>query len=130
VLRIYFWLDGSKHSWLKVRSSVIRLIKRAFQDAGINMPDEERELIFPQGVPVRLMRDESAADDPPASPEKTGMAVGDHVLTAEPASSDAEGGLSSEATEIENQVRQSRKMEGENLLQSDGTHARVGQEPA
>ncbi len=29
-LRIYFWLDGRKHSWLKVKSSVIRLVKKAF----------------------------------------------------------------------------------------------------
>jgi small-conductance mechanosensitive channel len=29
-LKVYFWLDGSQHSWLKVRSSVIRLIKRAY----------------------------------------------------------------------------------------------------
>ena len=26
-LRIYFWLDGKQHSWLKVRSAVIRLTK-------------------------------------------------------------------------------------------------------
>ena len=44
-LRVYFWLDGGRHSWLKVKSSVIRLVKRAFQDAGISLPDEARELI-------------------------------------------------------------------------------------
>ena len=38
-LRIYFWLDGGQHSWAKVKSSVIRLTKRAFQDAGISLPD-------------------------------------------------------------------------------------------
>ena len=30
-LRIYYWLDGSQYSWQKVRSSIIRLVKRAFQ---------------------------------------------------------------------------------------------------
>jgi small-conductance mechanosensitive channel len=54
-LRIYVWLDGTEHSWLKVKSSVIRLIKRAFQAANISMPDEARELVFPQGVPVRML---------------------------------------------------------------------------
>lgn len=51
-LKIHFWLDGRQHSWLKVRSSVIRLVKRAFQDKGISVPDEAREVVFPEGVPV------------------------------------------------------------------------------
>ncbi|MGK2953138.1 MAG: mechanosensitive ion channel domain-containing protein, partial [Thiobacillus sp.] len=57
-LRVYFWLDGSRHSWAKVKSSVIRLVKRAFQDSGISLPDEARELIFPHGVPVRMIESE------------------------------------------------------------------------
>jgi small conductance mechanosensitive channel len=54
-LRVYFWLDGRRHSWLKVRSSTIRLVKRAFQDHGISMPDEAREIVFPEGVPVTMV---------------------------------------------------------------------------
>lgn len=54
-LRIYFWLNGREHSWLKVRSSVIRLVKRAFQQEGISMPDEAREVVFPNGVPVTVV---------------------------------------------------------------------------
>lgn len=54
-LRIYFWLNGREHSWLKVRSSTIRLVKRAFQKEGISMPDESREVVFPKGVPVTLI---------------------------------------------------------------------------
>lgn len=50
-LRVYFWLNGREHSWLKVRSSVIRLVKLAFQQHGISMPDEAREVVFPQGIP-------------------------------------------------------------------------------
>ncbi len=46
-LRVYFWLNGREYSWLKVRSSVIRLVKRAFQEHGISMPDEAREVVFP-----------------------------------------------------------------------------------
>lgn len=42
-LRVYFWLDGRVHSWLKVRSSVIRLVKMAFQKNGISMPDESAD---------------------------------------------------------------------------------------
>ncbi|MEX0643556.1 MAG: mechanosensitive ion channel family protein [Pirellulales bacterium] len=47
-LRVYFWLNGREHSWLKVRSSVIRLVKLAFQKHGISMPDEAREVVFPR----------------------------------------------------------------------------------
>ena len=54
-LRIYFWLNGREHSWLKVRSSVIRLVKRAFQQHSISMPDEAREVVFPQGIPVTML---------------------------------------------------------------------------
>ena len=53
-LRIYFWLDGSQYSWQKVKSSVIRLVKRAYQAADIEMPGEVRELILPDRIPVEL----------------------------------------------------------------------------
>jgi small-conductance mechanosensitive channel len=118
MLRIYFWLDGSTHSWLKVRSSVIRLIKRAFQDNGINMPDEERELIFPQGVPVHLIRAGAPGAEPSTPGIEASVATRGAAAT-EPTASDAEGGLGSNAKEIEDQARQSRKMEGENLLEVD-----------
>jgi small conductance mechanosensitive channel len=106
-LQIYFWVDGNQHSWQKVRSSVIRLVKRAFQEAHISMPDESRELIFPNGVTVRLVEPEDAdimAEDK-AQPEPETVSTG------------AEGGLRSEAGEIERQARHSRTPEeGENLL--------------
>jgi small conductance mechanosensitive channel len=61
-LRVYFWLDGGRHSWLKVKSSVIRLVKRAFQESGISLPDEAREVTFPQGLPVRILEGEGARE--------------------------------------------------------------------
>lgn len=111
-LKVYFWLDGSKHSWLKVRSSVIRLVKRAFQDRGISMPDEARELIFPKGVPVTIRHDsipsESLRKEP--SPE----------AHAEDVATDAEAGLRSDAGEIEQQARSSRvPEEGADLLKNE-----------
>lgn len=51
-LKVYFWVDGSVNSASKVKSAVIRLIKRAFDDAAISMPDEAREVVFPQGIQV------------------------------------------------------------------------------
>lgn len=121
-LRIYFWLNGRDHSWLKVRSSVIRLIKRSFQQQGISMPDEAREVVFPKGVPVMLRRapaaDAEAARGPAAqstiassgSPPARAPAPGTEAVVTK-----AEGGLASDAQELEAQARQS-KPQGEDLL--------------
>lgn len=57
-LRIYYWIDATKHDLLAVRSSVMRIAKQALQRRGISLPDEAREVIFPNGVPV-LMNSES-----------------------------------------------------------------------
>jgi small-conductance mechanosensitive channel len=109
-LRIYFWLDGSKYNWLKVKSSVIRLVKAACQSAGIEMPGETRELILPDRIPVELLRSDGARREQHAMPQ----------TAEEPAmvSTDAEAGLHSTAEEIQEQARRSRvPEEGENLLQ-------------
>ena len=113
-LRVYFWLDGKKHSWLKVQSAVIRLTKGALQEAGISLPDEAREILFPHGVPVQLTRSG-------ATNVKDG-----HIRTFEeskpPAdleldSSESEDNLASDAEDIKAQARTSRLPEqGENLL--------------
>ncbi|MHB8899659.1 MAG: mechanosensitive ion channel family protein [Thermoguttaceae bacterium] len=109
VLRVYFWLDGSKHSWLKVRSSAIRLVKRAFQSHGISMPDEAREVIFPQGVPVHMV-------DRAAQPYPAPLATPQPQQRESP-SVPAEGGLDSEAPQLQEQARHSRLPEkGEDLL--------------
>ncbi len=109
-LRVYFWLDGSKNSWLKVRSSVIRLVKREFQQHGISMPDAAREIIFPKGVPISHEFSEAPLHAAPSS----GAADADKVSTR------AEGGLHSEAAVIEEQARGSRKPVEEDLLDPDG----------
>jgi small-conductance mechanosensitive channel len=112
-LRIYFWVDIARYSNLKVRSAVIRLTKRAFLQAGISLPDEAREVIFPQGVQVQMVEPEAAAAPtrrlPPARIEEM----------AESVANSAEGELVSEAGEIKRQARESRKPEGgANLLES------------
>jgi small conductance mechanosensitive channel len=119
VLKIYFWLDGSEHSWIKVKSSVIRLIKRAFQDAGISMPDESREVVFPQGVPMRMLTEGPAksGDRKPEGVEQSAVPDPErNVSPAEPVATGAEGGLNSEAGEIKSQAERSRQLQGDNLL--------------
>ena len=52
VLKVYFWVNSETHSVLKVSSILMRLIMREYERNGITMPDDAREIIFPQGVPV------------------------------------------------------------------------------
>jgi len=114
-LRVYFWINGREHSWLKVRSSVIRLVKLAFQEHGISMSDEAREIIFPQGVPVTMLNGKPA-DDHDVRPRKQLPADSPH---GEPdaVSTKAEAGFSSEAVVIEEQARQAQPLKHrENLL--------------
>ena len=54
-LKLYFWYDGTIYNGLKLRSALIRQIKGAFESHGISMPDENREILFPEGVPVRML---------------------------------------------------------------------------
>ena len=106
-------LSGLVPDRLKVRSSLIRLVKRAFQERGISMPDEAREVVFPQGVPVRLVR----AKREPAAPEELGR--GRREATPEDAdvATGAEAGLGSEASSIERLAFESRTPEaGQDLL--------------
>ncbi|MDQ6892290.1 MAG: mechanosensitive ion channel [Acidobacteriota bacterium] len=114
-LRVYFWINGREHSWLKVRSSVIRLVKRAFQKSGISMPDEAREVVFPRGVPVTMVeaKSEKRRDGRKEGPTRDG----DAVEKAETVSTKAEAGLKSEADDLEQQAQQARPLpDGENLL--------------
>ncbi|MCO6429888.1 MAG: mechanosensitive ion channel [Deltaproteobacteria bacterium] len=120
-LKIYFWLNGSVHSWLKVRSSVIRLTKRAFQENGITLPDEAREIIFPEGVPVHRAKQD-------ARPKRD--AVKHVVPDVEPTMSSAEGGLSSDADEIATQASHSRQPEEGSSTLMDGRQEPLAPLPA
>jgi len=114
-LRIYFWLNGREHSWLKVRSSVIRLVKRAFQKEGISMPDESREVVFPKGVPVTVIDRENGQQFD--ARQAGGESAGSSPQERDDVSTKAEAGLYSEAVVIEEQARQAGPLnDGENLL--------------
>ena len=109
-LRIYFWVDTQRYNGLKVRSAVIRMLKSAYEAGGISMPDEAREVVFPAGVPVRMV-EEPPRPAPPPAPERTPSA---------PASAKTEGNLESEAKEIEQQAQRARTPEGGPNLLSGG----------
>ncbi|PIS03204.1 MAG: mechanosensitive ion channel protein MscS [Chlamydiae bacterium CG10_big_fil_rev_8_21_14_0_10_42_34] len=98
-LKVYFWLDGKEHSWLKVRSSVIRLVKRGFQLGGISMPDEAREIVFPKGVPLSQLEPKIMESKDRTAPNEPGD-------ESKEVATNAESGLQSEAKEIKKQGSQ------------------------
>jgi len=116
-MKIYFWFNGSEHNNLKVRSSVIRLVKRAFQMSGVTMPDEAREVIFPQNVPVVLLDSKEAGAEAPVSRDTRPVEPSDAVSTQ------AEAGLSSDAGTLRAQARGlSPTGSGDNLLKPETTN--------
>lgn len=115
-LRIYFWYDSAQYAPIKLTSSLIRLTKRTLEDGGISMPDEAREVIFPQGVPI-VQANAGDAEKRPSPPEPPKRAVDKMPSQVEPVSNAAEGNLQSEEADIEQQAALSRTPEeGEDLL--------------
>jgi len=113
-LKVYFWYDGSRYNGLKVKSSLIRLVKQSFEKEGISMPDEAREILFPEGVPVHMI--EHAAERPRPA-RKFDQEVQALPVGREEVSTEAEGELASEELQLRNQARSSRvPEEGESLL--------------
>ncbi len=111
-IRVQYWFDGNAYSIFKVRSALMRQVKRALQDAGISMPDEAREIIFPDGVPIRRIRnvEDKGVADQRDLPSGKGDAA---VVTA------GEGDLLSENAELERQADASDLPDAaENLLAS------------
>lgn len=107
VLCIYFWLDGSQYNWQKVKSSVIRLIKQAFQDANISIPGTEITIRF-ENESHSPKQNIKMQKESTMMPKKT---ESKHSAT------DAEGNLSSDKEDIQKQAKQSDLVEKkQNLL--------------
>jgi small conductance mechanosensitive channel len=114
-LKIQFWYDGSAYNGFKVKSSLIRMVKRVFQEQGISMPDEAREVLFPEGVSVRMLEPVSAERPEELPKEPMPPVVGTEAVTT-----GAEGNLASEDEQLREQGRKSRVPEvGENLLEEN-----------
>jgi small-conductance mechanosensitive channel len=109
-IRVQFWFDGREYSVFKVRSALMRQVKRALQDAGISMPDAAREIIFPDGVPVRQVP--TGDSDAGGRPQGPTPAKGDTAMITP-----GEGDLLSEREELERQAEGADLSDtGENLL--------------
>lgn len=114
-IKIYFWYDGSIYNGFKVKSSLIRLVKQSFEKEGISMPDEAREILFPDGVPVRMLE---AGAEKPAGKDAVAVAAPVPPAAREKTTTEAEGGLASEELQLKDQARMSRTPEeGASLLE-------------
>lgn len=71
-IKAYYWVNAHDFSVLKVKSALLRQITKRLTAEGISMPDDAREIIFPQGVPVLQL--EGAA-------EKTALALANQGLS-------------------------------------------------
>ncbi|MDO6559864.1 mechanosensitive ion channel family protein [Paraglaciecola chathamensis] len=115
-LQVYFWIDAQQYSLLKVSSMLMRLIMREFEKNNISMPDDAREIIFPQGVPVHQLAEaedpkvvqlENNAMNKPLSP-----AIEHDIQDSEHVDD-----LSSDTHDIRQQAKQARDPEqGQNIL--------------
>lgn len=99
-VKAYFWIDARNFSVLKVKSAILRQIKRVLTEEGISMPDDAREVIFPQGVPIVQLA---------GAAEKSAKALASRDIkhseeeskVAEPSTSEAEANLTNEQDEVE-----------------------------
>lgn len=104
-LQIYFWMNGDSYSWLSVRSSIIRLVKQAFDDQNITIPFESRS-----SLPPRMTSTANGSNGHPANGKKTAM----HIVTS------GEGSLESDAAAMQSQADNARLPEaGSDLLAHD-----------
>lgn len=127
-LRAFFWIDGTKNDWLSVRSSCMRIAKQALLHAGISLPDEAREVIFPNGVPVTMKNDQQASNSPNRVQAEHGQSTSESDLIApkhqqadEEDRSEAEGNMASDMENLKKQASQS-------WLPGEGEEVLVGEE--
>lgn len=104
-LQVLYWFDQTKHSPLKVSSSVIRQAKQKLTEAEITMPDEARELVFPNGVPVQMIEGNAT----PTEPKK-------QAVESEPETSVGEGDLSTEQDDVMRATHHDETIEAESNL--------------
>src|SRR5579872_892869 len=116
-LRVYFWMNGREHSWLPVKSSVIRLLKVAFDKHEISIPFEARSGLS------QSTNDENSGN----GRSRHGADALARDRTSSPALAvftEAEGDLRSQAEEIHRQSEQLCLPETEhNLLPAKNTNA-------
>lgn len=110
-LRVFYWFDSGTYSPVKIRSALLRLTKRALLEAGISMPDDAREIVFPRGVPVvpfgERLGQRAAGPELDPLPAPPAREAGERAT-------EAEGNLMADQSDIR------MKSEGTRVPESDG----------
>lgn len=138
-LKALIWIDGTKNDLNSVRSSCMRVAKQALLNSGVSLPDEAREVIFPDGVPV-LMDANAYSGGTPVSKEGRGGRVEELKSTSKSATivhpepsrgtrdqvmeevaSEAEGNMASDVEDLKRQAEKS-------WLPGEGEEVLVGEE--
>ncbi|HVX10601.1 MAG TPA: mechanosensitive ion channel family protein [Pirellulales bacterium] len=125
VLRIYFWVDARQYSDLKVRSSAMRQVKSALQEAKMLSPDGIQQIAFPKGIVVYQDDQKKRANQDAKSVRATSAPAETCSGESCKPSVAAEGGLRSEARELHEQAAEAPlPLPGENLLSPTASNGR------
>ena len=103
MMRLFGWIDQTHHDFLKSKSESIRLVKEAFDEAGIEMPEPIYRVHFREGAaPIPAIPDEGSSKKPnPKTPVEQDDIAHDNT--------------------IDNQIRKEAKESNEeNLLSGPG----------
>ncbi|QDT02059.1 Small-conductance mechanosensitive channel [Rubripirellula lacrimiformis] len=112
-----FWLDAERFDAASVCSVLMRQAKTALSDAEISMPDEAREVVFPDGVPVAMLTDEAAANvSAPKRDPIPSEAPSPGKDSDKAASSNAEGDLANKDVTIQDHAKDAESTEEANLI--------------
>lgn len=127
-LKVYIWVDGSKHNGLKVKSSLLRQIKIALDGAGIPLPSDAYEITLPKQIPVSILQQADNSQNRSSKPaplqpyfnqSKSNVPPLEQNNESTESATQGEGDLASDG-ELEEQAILSRKPdEGTNLLEDD-----------
>ncbi len=117
-IKVYFWFDSRSYSPIKLRSALMRRVKRALLEAGISMPDQAREVIFPQGLPI--YRSDHARSGTRKATEKSKPGKSLHKPEPEPIIANVgEGDLKSDDAELKEKAKTADSPEQSGTLLSD-----------
>nr|WP_262913634.1 mechanosensitive ion channel family protein [Rhizobium halophilum] len=108
-LSVSYWFDSRTYSPAKANSALLRLCKNTLLEAGIELPDTAREVVFPKGVPFVPMSEGQPA--PPVTAPR-GVAT---VSDTEDATA-GEGELTNEANDVRGHSHGQVVEASENLL--------------
>ncbi|WP_281859763.1 mechanosensitive ion channel family protein [Litoreibacter halocynthiae] len=102
-IKAYYWVNAKDFSVLKVKSALLRQVTKRLTEEGVSMPDDAREIIFPQGVPVLQL--EGAAEKSALAIASQEFSEGAKQVAAAAAADDVmpevEGNLLNEQSDVE-----------------------------